>query len=745
MDDDDIQFHVDLNEEFVDTDDTYNRDTVNDSRVNELVPETQAAENEAGQCRDLIREAVQIFDSDLPTVVDITSPEVGMVFTSGDEFAAFTYSYAYKRGFELFIRTNELKQEYKEKGLNRRSCKGKAPEFFTFKRLRLTCKKGGECKHRGSNVTGCKFFVDARIKQGKSMMEITTCNLEHNHVMTPEYRRFMVSYHVIRDYFKKRMSNNDVAEISLVTNYNSLELERGGHENAPFIALEDYFQKMKAENPDFFYAIQRDTEGHLLNVFWADSRCRAAFKSFPDVVTYDTRFSCNKFQTSFSAFIGVNHHGKSTFFAAGLISSEDTDTFVWVFERWLECMGKPPAIMITDQDKAIGEAIRIVFGEKFPHRLCLWHIMRNAARNLGRFGNWSNIKIELTQVMHDSLDACEFDEAWTSMIEKYHLKDNPWIKETYEIRQQWVPAYWRDTFCAGMSSTQRSEQQNLLLKQFVNIETGLGTFLTQFENAAFEKVNEENRMNFECIDRPVNKLVPGCVVAEEIFHRYYTNSIFKEVQKEVKGLIHTNVVRVGKIGSYTLYRSDERVVDPPWKEGRKSYDVNLDVTKGDFKCTCKLFEFKGNLCRHIMACLGIEYIDFIPDKYILDRWRKDIVRGYEHIRVGYYDLEASARVKQSMKVSEKNDYITGLASHDDQGVQTIKSARAGDDRLKVRLQRKENDQRHMMRNVTPQVALKDPVDKRGVERGKFITQKTVRKTIGDSSKETPSKRTRFDL
>ncbi|XP_074299404.1 protein FAR1-RELATED SEQUENCE 5-like [Silene latifolia] len=771
-------------------------DTVHERVQTETAEIVQASDATQGGSTNLFQQTVELFDNDNSEVVnDITNPEVGMVFPGSEEFTAFIYSYAYKRGFELFIRTNEFKEEYKANGISRLSTGEKESRFFMYKRMRMMCKKGGENKHEGSNVTGCKFVVDARFPKGKTMMEITCCELEHNHEIIPENRRFMVNYRVISDYFKRRIMLNDAAGISIVKNYNSMVLECGGHENVPFnnkdvrnlinqerrtvrlggdaTALLKYFEEMKADNPDFFYAIRRNSDGRLSDFFWADARCRALFKAFP-MFFHMTLHSCaivilmkeEWFEMPFSPFVGVNHHGRSTLFAAALISRENTETFEWVFRQWLECMGKPPSIILTDQATAIGNAIKSVFGIDFPHRLCLWHIMRNAAKNLGACAGWPKIEVELRNAVHDTMDANEFEEAWRTMVQKYQIQNNPWIKESYALRRKWVPVYWKGTFCAGMSSTQRSEQQNRFLKTFVSIESGLCNFVHQFKNAILSKVNEEKQMNFECLDRPP-KLSPGSILVEEVFHKLYTNTMFKEVQAEVFGLFNTNVVNIGKVGNYTRYLADEIIVDPPWRRGaKKSYEVNIDAVEVDFTCSCKLFEFKGILCKHIIRCIQLEDIKYIPDKYILDCWRKDIVRGYEHIRVGYYDPEAYARVKKSMKMNEKNDYIARLALQDDEayaiyeagiadlskklenhvGVDTISSSGTGGNSSKVwgrrRLQRKENNQRHIIKNLPPPVegCIKDPVDKRGVGRARKPKQKTFRKRSDGSSQPTPSKR-----
>jgi transposase-like protein len=78
----------------------------------------------------------------------------------------------------------------------------------------------------------------------------------------------------------------------------------------------------------------------------------------------------------------MNHHGQSILLGAGLISSEDTNTFVWLFKCWLECMnGQAPKAIMTDQDRAMKNAIAIVFPES-RHRYCMWHIMKNFLKSL---------------------------------------------------------------------------------------------------------------------------------------------------------------------------------------------------------------------------------------------------------------------------------------------------------------------------------------------------------------------------
>ncbi|KAK9665857.1 hypothetical protein RND81_14G141200 [Saponaria officinalis] len=275
-----------------------------------------------------------------------------------------------------------------------------------------------------------------------------------------------------------------------------------------------------------------------------------------------------------------------------------------------------------------------------------------------------------------------------------------------------------------MSFTQRSEQQNRFFKSFVNSRTGLRQFIKQFDGALRSNVEEEKQKNFACVDTPLR--CEKSILVEDVFHKLYTNEKFKEVKEEVLGLLHTNVVLVLEMGSYT----------------------------------------KGILCRHIIRCIEIKDVKFIPDKYIVNRWRKDLVRPYESVWVGYYDPAECGRVKRSMEVTLRNDYISRLALQDDESygiyergsaeviknlesycdIDNINSYAAGGGSSRVwgrrRLQWKEN--RNITRNtMNVEVRVKYPIDKRRSRRAPRPRPKTVRKKV-NASQSTPSKSSLVD-
>jgi len=120
---------------------------------------------------------------------------------------------------------------------------------------------------------------------------------------------------------------------------------------------------------------------------------------------------------SFSPFVGVNHHCQSILLGAGLISSEDTDTFVWLFKSWLGCMnGRAPKAIITDQDRAMKNVIAIVFPET-RHRYCLWHIMKKISEKFGAHANFDGIKSALDTFLYDSQTCEEYETNWKNLLE----------------------------------------------------------------------------------------------------------------------------------------------------------------------------------------------------------------------------------------------------------------------------------------------------------------------------------------
>ncbi|XP_062161880.1 protein FAR-RED IMPAIRED RESPONSE 1-like [Alnus glutinosa] len=381
----------------------------------------------------------------------VEEPKASMTFSSIEEVCSYYRRYAKQAGFGIAHRSSR-----KTKGIK--------------SYVVLICTRGGDERVTRSDVakpiptinrSGCGARICAKLC-GDRMWFLSKVVLTHNHSLSLGKARFFRSNRKINDAAKRRLELNDRAGIRLSKNFNSLVVESGGFESLSFgerdcrnyinkakdlrlgkggaQALCDYFRRMQKQNSGFYFVKDMDDDCRLRNVFWADARSRAAYDFFGDVITFDTTYLTNSYDMPFAPFVGVNHHGQSILLGAGLILSEDIDTFVWLFKCWLECMnGQAPKAIMTDQDRAMKNAIAIVFPES-RHRY---------------------------------------------------------------YKTFWVPAYMKDTFWAGMSTTQRSESMNAFFDGYVHSRTTLKEFVHEYDNALRRMVESETRADFDSFNRTI--------------------------------------------------------------------------------------------------------------------------------------------------------------------------------------------------------------------------------------------------
>ncbi|XP_074271081.1 protein FAR1-RELATED SEQUENCE 5-like [Silene latifolia] len=208
------------------------------------------------------------------------------------------------------------------------------------------------------------------------------------------------------------------------------------------------------------------------------------------------------------------------------------------------------------------------------------------------------------------------------------LTDQERAIESYLIRESWVPAYWRGIFCAGMSSTQRSEKQNRFFKTYVNGRITLSQFAKKIEEALKLKV----------------------------FHKLYTKKIYKLVRDEVIGLIYTNTDPPRRNGHSVTFNVQDKKAAPFGK--CKNYWGHIHRSVGLLKCSCKLFEFKGILCRYIIRCMVIEDVKVIPEKLTSELIKElEGIAGVETIDA-YVSGGVFSRVDKGFPLSE------ALLAHD---------------------------------------------------------------------------------
>lgn len=375
--------------------------------------------------------------------------------------------------------------------------------------------------------------------------------------------------------------------------------------------LLEYFMKVQAENPGFFYAIQLDEDNRMSNVFWADARSRTAYSHFGDAVTLDTTHRANQYNVPYAPFTGTNHHGQMILFGCALIFDDSEASFCWLFKTFLAAMNdRHPLSITTDQDRCIQTAVSQVFPQA-RHCINKRYVLREGHEKLGHVCRMHPyFHYELYNCINLTETIEEFDFSWNSIIDKYELRGHDWLQSLYSARDQWVPAYFRDSFFAVISPNQGFEAS--FLDGVVNRHTTLPMFFRQYELALEKWFEKEIESDFETIS--TNPVLKTPSPMENQVAKLYTQRIFLKFQEELVETFAYTANRIEEDGVNSIFGVAK------FDDVEKSYTVTLNQSELRANCTCQMFEFSGILCRHILTVFTVSNVFTIPSHYILKRW-----------------------------------------------------------------------------------------------------------------------------
>ncbi|XP_021758958.1 protein FAR-RED IMPAIRED RESPONSE 1-like [Chenopodium quinoa] len=603
-----------------------------------------------------------VVSSNKDTVVSYVEPLVeGMAFKTWLDVEAYYKEYAQHTGFGVTRVQGSYTREKERRAMTWRcQCWGRLDmravrEAKKRAKEMQVCGTGGvvggvigedelsRCK-RKSKKCECEARIYASVN-GEGVWVIKTAELEHKHLTSPgkaklvkEYRMKNYSSNVrkkLMNYLDEGVSVRKIhgclgteMEENLTMTVKDLQHEvykerKSKMEGGDSAAMMAYFEYMMADNQNFFHVNRVDSNGRLKDVLWVDSRSRAAYECFGDVVCFDATYLTNEYEFPFINFVGANHHGQSLLLGCALVSHEDSETFRWVFRQWLTCMGgKAPVGFLTDQ----AAAMRKPLAELMPntrHRWCIWHILSKFPDKLGKLPLYNEFKNKLKSVVYESFTTEEFERSWTATVNQYNLESNEWLCGLFEERHMWVPAFMKEFFWAGMKTTQRVESINSFFDGFVNRKTRLFEFPRQYTRAMTKRVNDEVAADDNC-SKYLRRLISGFKL-EKVFQRLYTDTKFQEVQTELFRLMYCYCRDERRLlDNVVQYLLEDRVWIVPAGQShevltdrRRFYRVTFDTSTKEVECDCRKFETFGIMCKHSMRILDQNLVFEIPQKYIL--------------------------------------------------------------------------------------------------------------------------------
>uniref|UniRef100_A0A2P2KEZ4 Protein FAR1-RELATED SEQUENCE n=1 Tax=Rhizophora mucronata TaxID=61149 RepID=A0A2P2KEZ4_RHIMU len=571
--------------------------------------------------------AIEGADVNSPTVVMDFKEETNLEPLSGMEFeshgAAYSFyqEYARSMGFNTAIQNSRrsktsrefidakfacsrygTKREYEKPSNRPRSRQMKqVPENGTSRRScsKTDCKASMHVKRRPDG----KWIIHSFVK-------------EHNHELLPAQA---VSEQTRKMYAAMARQFAEYKNVVGLKNDPKNPFDKGRIlelEAADAKILLAFFMQMQTMNSNFFYAIDLGEDHRLKNLFWVDAKSRHDYINFWDVVSFDTTYVKNKYKMPLALFLGVNQHCQFILLGSALISEESAATYSWLMQTWLRAMGgQSPKVIITDHDKTMKQ----VFSEVFPnayHCFSLWSILGKDSENLGHVvREHDNFMAKFEKCIFRSWTDDEFTKRWYKILDKFDLRENKWMQSLYEDREKWVPNYMKDACFAGMSTVQRSESINSYFDKYMHKKTTVQEFVKQYEAIVQDRYEEEAKADSDTWNKlptlksasPLEKNVSGL----------YTHAVFKKFQVEILGVVacHPKIENQDDI-SITFKVQD--------LEKQQDFTVMWTQTRSEVSCICRLFEYRGYLCRHALIVLQMCQQSAIPSQYVLKRWTKDV-------------------------------------------------------------------------------------------------------------------------
>ena len=187
------------------------------------------------------------------------------------------------------------------------------------------------------------------------------------------------------------------------------------------------------------------------------------------------------------------------------------------------------------------------------------------------------------------------------------------MKKVYDMKEKWALMYGRDTFAGGMSSTQRSESFNGKMKGYLNTTSELHEFFVKYDKLL--KLQRMKEYEADCLDAQsrFTPLFSSSII--EHLNNVYTGQAYKYQEHEYKGICDTRCIAVECRGEEKIFK----IASVHYKSTRS---VLFNSMTKDISCSCKTFEFRGIVCRHMFWVLQQEGVTQLPATYVLRRWMK---------------------------------------------------------------------------------------------------------------------------
>ncbi|XP_062093419.1 protein FAR-RED IMPAIRED RESPONSE 1-like [Humulus lupulus] len=149
--------------------------------------------------------------------------------------------------------------------------------------------------------------------------------------------------------------------------------QMGGYEKIPFTSKDLYNRLSHASKVEFIGSNAGRAIRYLEHKADEDpdGRCRSDYETYGHAVAFDSTYKTNSYGKSLLICIGTNNYYRTCILGFAILDNESGNSYKWARRAFMECMGGVlPKTVVTDGDEAIVNMLEELMDD-VPHRLCL--------------------------------------------------------------------------------------------------------------------------------------------------------------------------------------------------------------------------------------------------------------------------------------------------------------------------------------------------------------------------------------
>jgi len=223
------------------------------------------------------------------------------------------------------------------------------------------------------------------------------------------------------------------------------------------------------------------------------------------------------------------------------------------------------------------------------HGLCTWHLIQNGIKHLGNLMKGdSHFLSDLKKYMYTYEEEDKFEAAWLTMIQKYDVHENTWLKSMYAVRKKWATCFMKQAFTLGMQSTQLSESLNSDFKTCMKPDVRIVQFFKLFERVVDEKRYNELKCEFDAWHKLPRLNFQHSSILKQVAN-IYTLPILDLFQREFNFLFTVTIRHRNETQTIFEYALSVGNQEGEWR-------VMFDPVEKNVSCSCRKFEPKETKC-----------------------------------------------------------------------------------------------------------------------------------------------------